>query len=106
MLIHRCSPCSSTDAPPPPFPDHASTPCQQSCRVHAPTQFAAFAANFYSNLGNYKSFGDTKFIPELPKDRFLAILQASPAWGPDTEDLWAGVGDALYRWGGGQCGGL
>lgn len=26
-----------------------------------------YAAAFYGNLGNYKSFGDTKFIPDLPK---------------------------------------
>lgn len=27
----------------------------------------AYAAGVYSNMGNYRSFGDTKFIPELPK---------------------------------------
>lgn len=26
-----------------------------------------YAAAFYGNLGNYKSFGDTKFVPDLPK---------------------------------------
>ena len=26
-----------------------------------------FAAGFYSNMGNYKSFGDTKFVPNLEK---------------------------------------
>ena len=29
--------------------------------------FLIYAAAFYGNLGNYKSFGDTKFIPDLPK---------------------------------------
>ena len=29
--------------------------------------FLIFAAAFYGNLGNYKSFGDTKFVPDLPK---------------------------------------
>lgn len=26
-----------------------------------------YAAGVYSNMGNYKSFGDTKFVPNLPK---------------------------------------
>lgn len=29
--------------------------------------FLIYAAAFYGNLGNYKSFGDTKFVPDLRK---------------------------------------
>ena len=29
--------------------------------------FLMYAAAFYGNIGNYKSFGDTKFIPALSK---------------------------------------
>ena len=28
--------------------------------------FMIYAAAFYANMGNYKSFGDTKFIPNCP----------------------------------------
>lgn len=27
--------------------------------------FLIYAAGFYSNMGNYKSFGDTKFVPNV-----------------------------------------
>lgn len=29
--------------------------------------FLVYTAGVYSNMGNYKSFGDTKFVPNLPK---------------------------------------
>jgi len=35
-----------------------------------------YAAAFYGNMGNYKSFGDTKFVPSLSVDRFHAFLQS------------------------------
>ena len=34
--------------------------------------FLIYAAAFYGNVGNYKSFGDTKFVPDLPKVSLLA----------------------------------
>uniref|UniRef100_A0A8C2KDD4 Dipeptidyl peptidase 3 n=1 Tax=Cyprinus carpio TaxID=7962 RepID=A0A8C2KDD4_CYPCA len=32
--------------------------------------FLVYAAGLYANMGNYKSFGDTKFIPNLPKVKY------------------------------------
>jgi dipeptidyl-peptidase-3 len=36
-----------------------------------------YSAAFFSNMGNYKSMGDTKFIPQLPVDRFQLFLFSS-----------------------------
>jgi dipeptidyl-peptidase-3 len=34
-----------------------------------------YIAAFLQNCGNFKSFGDTKFIPEIPKERFWEFLK-------------------------------
>jgi dipeptidyl-peptidase-3 len=36
-----------------------------------------YSAAFFCNMGNYKSFGDTKFVPQTPQDRFRAFLLSS-----------------------------
>jgi dipeptidyl-peptidase-3 len=35
----------------------------------------AYAAVFMGNMGNYYSFGDSKFIPGLPKESFAKLVQ-------------------------------
>lgn len=45
--------------------------------------FLIYAAGFYSNLGNYKSFGDTKFIPDVPEEKFEALIKESQAYKSD-----------------------
>lgn len=46
-------------------------------------RFIAYVAGFYSNMGNYHSFGHSKFIPELEQAKFRAILLSNPLY----EDL-------------------
>ncbi|KAI1382241.1 peptidase family M49 [Hypoxylon crocopeplum] len=41
-------------------------------------QFLQYAAQFLGNLGNYKSFGDAKFIPRCPESAFAALAATSP----------------------------
>ncbi|KAK9471076.1 peptidase family M49-domain-containing protein [Dipodascopsis tothii] len=54
--------------------------------------FLEYASQFLSNLGNYKSFGDVKFIPRLARARFEAVCSLTP----ETAALFAAVADALY----------
>uniref|UniRef100_A0A8C0SQH8 Dipeptidyl peptidase 3 n=2 Tax=Canis lupus familiaris TaxID=9615 RepID=A0A8C0SQH8_CANLF len=41
--------------------------------------FLVYAAGIYSNMGNYKSFGDTKFVPNLPKEKLERVILGSKA---------------------------
>ncbi|KAG7232468.1 hypothetical protein INR49_008828, partial [Caranx melampygus] len=61
--------------------------------------FLVYAAGLYANMGNYKSFGDTKFIPNLPKDKLKALVWASQAFqeqSAEMEALWDTCSCLLY----------
>ncbi|KAM7447258.1 bifunctional diacylglycerol diphosphate phosphatase/phosphatidate phosphatase [Porites harrisoni] len=61
--------------------------------------FLIYAAAFYGNLGNYKSFGDTKFVPDLPKEKLQSIIFSSKAYEDDPkrmEQLWNACEDAMF----------
>ncbi|KAK8762893.1 hypothetical protein V5799_034501 [Amblyomma americanum] len=58
-----------------------------------------YTAAFYSNMGNYKGFGDNKFIPAVAKDKLEKLLRLSKAWQADPaalEHIWSEVSDPLY----------
>eukprot|EP00053_Salpingoeca_punica_P013300 m.119961 g.119961 ORF g.119961 m.119961 type:complete len:739 (-) comp16167_c0_seq2:171-2387(-) len=62
-------------------------------------QLTAYYACFLGNMGNYKSFGDTKFVPALPQERMHAFICASPAYKADKavlDTLWAAVAEPMY----------
>ncbi|WPG99597.1 putative dipeptidyl peptidase 3 [Acrodontium crateriforme] len=42
------------------------------------THFLNYAAQFLGNAGNYKSFGDSKFIPRIAADKVAALAKSSP----------------------------
>lgn len=42
------------------------------------TAVMEYCAQTLSNLANYKSFGDIKFIPRIPKGAFRAVVAATP----------------------------
>ncbi|XP_056140774.1 dipeptidyl peptidase 3 isoform X2 [Lampris incognitus] len=61
--------------------------------------FLVYAAGLYANMGNYKSFGDTKFIPNLPKDKLKAVVWGSQAFHEqpsEMEALWDSCSRPLY----------
>uniref|UniRef100_A0A6Q2YUB3 Dipeptidyl peptidase 3 n=1 Tax=Esox lucius TaxID=8010 RepID=A0A6Q2YUB3_ESOLU len=61
--------------------------------------FLVFAAGLYANMGNYKSFGDTKFIPNLPKEKLKALVWQSQAFHDspsEMEALWDSCSTLLF----------
>ena len=40
--------------------------------------FLAYTSAFYTNMGPYNSFGSKKFIPELSRPKFWAVLRSNP----------------------------
>lgn len=43
-----------------------------------------YCAAFFQYCGNYKSFGDIKFIPEVSEEKFLKFIQSSKAFACET----------------------
>jgi dipeptidyl-peptidase III len=56
-------------------------------------QFLEYFAMVYSNMGNYTSFGDSKFVPAIPKETFVKIVASADA-GPAAID--AELLEAIY----------
>jgi len=59
------------------------------------TNLLQYAATFYGNLGNYQSFGDTKFVPRIPADKFRSVLEGSAA-KDELLKLFDGYKDRIY----------
>ncbi|KAA8904800.1 peptidase family M49-domain-containing protein [Sphaerosporella brunnea] len=53
-----------------------------------------YAAQFLGNLGNYKSFGDQKFVPRIPREELEAIMR----YEPGLNQRFNMVADAMYSY--------
>jgi dipeptidyl-peptidase-3 len=61
--------------------------------------FLVYSAAFFSNLGNYKSFGDTKFIPNLSSVSLYKLITCSRGYAnhrDKMEELWSLVSDRMF----------
>ncbi|KAI2805606.1 bifunctional diacylglycerol diphosphate phosphatase/phosphatidate phosphatase, partial [Blomia tropicalis] len=61
--------------------------------------FLVYVSAFYSNMGNYRGFGDSKFIPNFPKEKFETLIKHSTAYGQDPgffDFVWKNVQNRLY----------
>lgn len=56
--------------------------------------FLDYAAQFLSNLGDYKTFGDVKFLPRLAVEDFGKIVSGSGS--AKAEELFAKTKDHIY----------
>ncbi len=54
---------------------------------------------FHGNMGNYRGFGDSKIIPNLPPAQLEALVKASQAFKDDPDEMgkiWQSIKDSLY----------
>lgn len=64
------------------------------------TALLVYSSGIFTNMGNYKGFGDTKFIPNLPKNKFESLVMASAAFEADKQkitNLWNLCADAIFN---------
>jgi len=89
MKIHahvQASPSSS-----PSKLDYVAVFANDSISKEQVQQYLDYASQFLSNLGNYKSFGDTKFVPRVSQEAFRALAAAANA-----AEAFDAVRDPLY----------
>ena len=53
----------------------------------APQAFLVYSSSIYSDMGNYRDFGDTKKVPGLPQEKLAALVRASRAYEADSKTL-------------------
>ena len=57
-------------------------------------KFKAYVAGIFNNAGNYKSFGDSKILPEVQKEVFEQILSLSNS--DRISSIWSKIGELVY----------
>jgi len=63
------------------------------------TAFFVYCAGFLGNMGNYKGFGDSKFVPNLPQEKFDTLVKASSAYKANPSvlgEIWDSVKGPMF----------
>jgi len=63
------------------------------------TAYLVYCSGFYGNMGNYKGFGDSKFVPNLGVDRLEILVKSTQAYKDkpeEVEQLWQMVKGPMY----------
>jgi dipeptidyl-peptidase-3 len=58
-----------------------------------------YTSGLFTNCGNYKGFGDSKFVPNLPAAKFEAVIRCSEAYRREPtamQSLWDRCKGAMY----------
>ena len=61
--------------------------------------YLVYCSGIFNNMGNYKGFGDFKFVPDLNPEQFKKIIQASKAYTQDKtkiNKLWESVKEEIF----------
>ena len=63
------------------------------------TAYLVYCSGFYGNMGNYKGFGDSKFVPNMKPERMELLVKSSQAYksSPELmETLWQSVKTPMF----------
>jgi len=63
------------------------------------TAYLVYSSGLYGNMGNYKGCGDSKFVPNLEKERMELLMRSSQAYQDnpgEMEELWSIVKEPMY----------
>lgn len=66
-------------------------------------KFLVYVAAVFTNCGNYKSFGDTKFVPDLSEETFEKLIKLSKAYEINMEiidEIWKSIKTHVFRYDG------
>ena len=61
--------------------------------------YFVYCSGFYGNMGNYKGFGDSKFVPNMEEERMEMLVKASKAYKTNPElmeKLWQSVKTQMF----------
>ncbi|KRX04493.1 hypothetical protein PPERSA_06046 [Pseudocohnilembus persalinus] len=64
-------------------------------------QIMAYCAGFFNNCGNYKSFGSTKFVPEVSEEIFTKFIQLSNNYQVHQkliDFLWEDIKELVFQY--------